>query len=84
MADLLDELTKQILKLDASERDELLRRVIVGIDGEPEDTPEAIARAWDEEIARRIDDLDAGRTKGIPAEEVFAEIRARITGHGGR
>jgi putative addiction module component (TIGR02574 family) len=34
--------------------------------------------AWDEEIQRRIDDLEAGRTEAIPAEQVFAEVRARI------
>lgn len=47
----------------------------------PEETPEEIARAWDEEIARRIDDLESGRTKGIPADEVFERIRALIANH---
>lgn len=47
----------------------------------PEGTPEEIAQAWDEEIARRIDDFEAGKTKGIPAEEVFAETRASIANY---
>jgi putative addiction module component (TIGR02574 family) len=32
----------------------------------------------DEEIRRRIDDLGAGRTKANPADQMFAEVRARI------
>ena len=56
----------------------------VRIDGKQEGTPEEIARAWDAEIERRIADLEAGSTKSIPADEVLAEIRAMIAGHGRR
>lgn len=45
----------------------------------PTDTPEAIAQAWDEEIARRRADMEAGRTQWIPADEAMSRIRARIT-----
>ena len=48
---------------------------------DPEGTPEEIARAWEEEIARRIDDFEAGKTKGVPAEEVFGKIHALIESH---
>jgi putative addiction module component (TIGR02574 family) len=34
-------------------------------------------KSWLEEIERRLRDLDSGRTKGIPAEEVFRELRKR-------
>ena len=40
--------------------------------------PAAIAQAWDEEIARRVADMDAGKTVWIPAEEVFARLDALI------
>jgi len=82
MSAVLESLKAQALKLSAPDRDELVRALIASIDGESEDTPEAIARAWDEEIARRIADLDAGKTIGIPAEQVLAEIRALIASHG--
>ena len=36
------------------------------------------AAAWDEEIMRRITELDVGRLESVPAEEVFAEARARL------
>ncbi|HWU88638.1 MAG TPA: addiction module protein [Kofleriaceae bacterium] len=35
-------------------------------------------KAWAVEVERRIKDLDEGRTRAIPAEEVFAELRARF------
>lgn len=78
MGALLKEIEEQALQLTPKERGELAHRLIVSLDGEPEDSPEAIAKAWDEEIARRVADMEAGRTKWIPAEEVFKEIDAII------
>jgi hypothetical protein len=49
-------------------------------DGHPPDHPDDPAeaeRAWDEEIRRRLAELDAGTAELIPAEEVFAELRSR-------
>ena len=84
MPSLLEDLKTRALQLTPPERDELIRTLIESIDGEPEGTPEEIAQAWDEEISRRIADFEAGRTKGIPAEEVFAKIHALIANHGKR
>ena len=78
MAALLKEIESQALSLTPKERGELIHRLIVSLEGEPEDTPEAIAKAWDEEIARRVADMDAGRTKWIPADEVMARLRAKV------
>ena len=81
MATILEKLEEQALLLPPDERGQLIHRLIVSLDGEPEGTPEQIAKAWDEEIARRVADMDAGRTQWIPAEEVFAEIDAMIAAH---
>lgn len=81
MSTALEDLIAHALELAPPDREELIRALIASIDGEPEGTPEEIALAWDEEIERRIADLDSGRVKTIPAEEVFAEIRAKIAGH---
>jgi len=81
MAAILEEVEAQALKLSRRERDELIHRLIVSLDGEPDGSPEEIAKAWDEEIARRVADMEAGRTKWIPAEEVLAEIDAIIAEH---
>ncbi len=74
MAALLKEIEDQALQLSPQERGELIHRLIVSLEGTPEDSPEAITRAWDEEIARRVADMEAGRTEWVPAEEVFKEI----------
>jgi len=38
----------------------------------------AAEAAWDEGIKRRIEEIDSGKAKLIPAEEVFAEVRRLI------
>jgi putative addiction module component (TIGR02574 family) len=78
MATILKELENQALQLSPQERGELIYRLIVSLEGSVEDTPEAIAQAWDEEIARRVVDMEAGRTQWIPADEAMSRIRARI------
>ena len=78
MGTLLEELENQALQLSPTERGELIHRLIASLENEPEDTPEVIAKAWDEEIERRVADTDAGRTKWIPADEVMARLRAIV------
>ena len=39
-----------------------------------------IEAAWNIEIQRRIADFDSGKEKGIPADEVFAEMDKLIAG----
>ena len=76
MAALLNELEDQALRLSPRERGELVRSLILSLEGTPQDTPEAIVQAWDEEIARRVADMDAGRTAWIPSDEFMARLRA--------
>jgi len=78
MAAILKEVESQALQLSPPERGELIHRLIVSLEGELKDTPEAIAQAWDEEIARRVAGMEAGRTQWIPADEVMARLRAKI------
>ena len=81
MSRTIEDIEAQALDLPPKERDELIHRLILSLDGELEDSPEAIARAWEEEISRRIADAEAGRTQATPGEQVFAEIRAMIEQH---
>jgi len=78
MTVILDELERQALQLSPKERGELIHRLIVSLEGEPKESPEAIAEAWNAEIARRVADMEAGRTKWMPADEVMAHLRAKI------
>ena len=74
----VDKLIAQALTLTPIEREALIRRLAISLDGDPEDTPEAIAKAWDDEIARRVADMDAGRTEWIPSDVVMNEMREII------
>lgn len=78
MVAILKEIESQALSLSPKERGELIHRLIVSLDGEPEDSPESIAQAWDEEISRRVADMDAGRTQWIPADEVMTRLRTKV------
>lgn len=74
----LKDIEVQALQLPPQQRSELIHSLIASLDGPMEDSPEAIAKAWDEEIDLRIANMDAGRTKWIPGDEALARIRARI------
>ncbi len=74
MAAILKEIETQALQLSPQERGELIHRLIASLEGPVEDTPEAIAKAWDEEIARRVAEIDDGTAVLIPHEQVVAEI----------
>lgn len=82
MAATLAEIEAQALQLSIRERSELAHRLIVSLEGPADDTPEAIAQAWDAEIARRVAEIDAGTAELIPHEQVFAEIDEMLRKHG--
>jgi putative addiction module component (TIGR02574 family) len=42
---------------------------------------EAVAEAWNQEISRRIEELDSGKAKTIPWEEVRRKVTAKLS-HG--
>lgn len=69
----LEQIEALAMKLTTSERADLADRLWLTAD-----TPESVAAAWDAEIERRIADLEAGRTKSIPGEEVFRKARELI------
>ena len=71
----------QVLALPVRERSALIASLVDSLESELHDSPEAVTQAWDEEIARRIADCDAGRTQGIPLEQVQAEIQLLLRQH---
>ena len=64
------------MQLSAEERAELIERLIDTVVPAPPLHP-----AWEAEIARRVAEMDAGLVEGIPAEQVFAKMRAMIEAH---
>jgi len=75
MARAIAEIESEIRHLARPEQERLLRALLEELDG-PTD-PDA-DRAWLAEVQRRSADFDAGLVKTVPAEEVFARVRARL------
>ena len=80
MPSTLDALTDQVLQLSPAERSKLLHRIEISLDGEPEHAAEITDTAWDEEIARRVAEMDAGLTEWIPGEEAMRRLYAIARG----
>jgi putative addiction module component (TIGR02574 family) len=69
----VQELEAELLKLPSHERARLAEALIASLDEDDE-----IARAWAEEAERRYEELRSGAVQGIPAEDVFTRMRARL------
>jgi len=71
----ISELKSMVLGLSPEERAELASDLLLSRDNlsEPE-----IEHLWLKEASRRDAELDAGTAKLIPADQVFAEARARL------
>ena len=74
MAVAVERLAQEALALSDQERAELARKLLVSLEGPPD---EGVDAAWDTEIKDRVDRIREGTAKGRPAEEVFRDIRAR-------
>ena len=66
------ELEAHVLRLSRHERARLAQKLIASLDEEDE-----IEVAWTEEAKRRYEELRSGSVEALPAEQVFAEARAR-------
>ena len=75
MTDLVTELTQRAQALSPEERVRLAELLLDSV-RPPADVENE--QAWDEELVRRIDEVERGVAKLIPAEEVFAEVRRAI------
>jgi len=73
----LKQIEAEALELSPRERAQLAHRLIVSLDDDVEEDPAEVERAWEDEIRRRLEEVDAGTAELIPAEEVFAELRSR-------
>jgi putative addiction module component (TIGR02574 family) len=69
---LAEELSRKARTLPAEERARLAEELLASLSGAPDADVEA---AWDEEIRRRLEEVESGRVQLVPAAEVFAEVR---------
>jgi putative addiction module component (TIGR02574 family) len=70
----VSDLLKRALALTPDERAALANTLLDSL----EDTDEAVQSAWDEEVARRIEDLKAGKAVTVPWEELRREFLAMV------
>jgi putative addiction module component (TIGR02574 family) len=70
----VSELLKQALTLSVDERAALANSLLDSL----ERSDESVQQAWDEEVARRIADLKAGRAVTVPWEQLHRELMAIV------
>jgi len=63
-----NEVRNAALSMTAEERAKLAEDLLASLDGPERSEVDA---AWADEIERRIDEMESGKVKGIPADEVF-------------
>lgn len=77
MAQELSEVLKKALALPSEARAALAGALLESLDDTVDEAAEA---EWDREIARRIEELDAGRVKAISWAEARRQIAATLHG----
>ncbi len=71
----VSKLLQQALSLSVEEQEALAESLISNLGGKLD---EGVLAAWDEEIKRRIADLDSGKAKTIPWTEVRRRNLAKL------
>lgn len=71
----LQRLRQQALALDDRDRADLAYDLLDTLDPGPAGE---FDRAWLDEAERRVADLDAGRTRTVPVEEVLEDVKKRL------
>ena len=70
MAQLLDEIRQNALKLPERDRAGLALDLLTSLESEDS----GAEQAWAEEISRRVARIRSGEEKGLPADQVFGEL----------
>ena len=75
MSDLVTELSQRARELSPEDRARLAEELLSSLEGDLE--PE-VDVAWDEELRKRIAEVESGTAKLVPADEVFARVRRTL------
>ncbi len=74
MPDLVAELTAKAQALSPHERARLAEELLASLEPhEPE-----VEAAWDEELCRRIDEVERGAVELVPANQALAQVRRAL------
>ena len=68
----------EALQLSEQERARLAVRLLASLEEEAE-SPEELEKLWLAEAEQRFEELRTGVVRGIPAREVFAQLRAKLS-----
>ena len=71
-----EQLKGQLANLSQRDRAALAHFLIQSLEGATDTDAEEL---WDQELARRADEIRNGTAKGEPAEKVFSELREKFS-----
>lgn len=74
MSSQLENVEAQALRLNPEERARLADRLIASLTGDDDEVEEA----WAAEVERRVQEIESGRARLVPAAEAIAWARAAI------
>ena len=72
----VEQIEAEVLKLPEQAQAELLGRLMRSLADTSAMDPD-VAEAWAQEVIRRDAEMESGSVAGIPAEEVFEELRSK-------
>ena len=75
MTEIAEKLKAELSQLASEDRAELAYYLIRSLDEKDEGD---VRSAWEAELERRFQEMENGIVTGIPAEEVFAEMRKKF------
>ncbi len=78
MSRTLAKVEDEALQLSEEERARLAVRLLASLEEEAE-SPEEVEKLWLAEAEQRFEELRTGVVRGIPAREVFAQLRAKLS-----
>jgi putative addiction module component (TIGR02574 family) len=70
----VSDLLKRALALPVEERTALANTLLDSVEG----ADQSVQAAWDEEVARRMSDLQAGKAVTVPWEQLHQELLAML------
>lgn len=73
MPDLVTELSQRAHALLPEDRARLAEELLASLEGD--DEPDS---AWDEELRKRIAEVESGAIKLVPADEAFVRVRRNL------
>ena len=66
---------QEAMRMTPRRRLQLAEKLMVSVDGF---ATREISQAWDAEIEKRVEEIQSGKTQGIPAEKVMAAARNQL------